>query len=786
MSFLKHFKKGQSRDSKISYHSSSEMLEIHENSANNRFYNSVYQNTTEGKINPTWWRRRSALERGLTIIAVCGVLTVIALAIAVGVLSSKAQNCASENDSTSSNCKDVCLTPGCINTASRVLEYMDSNVEPCDDFYRFACGNFLENTVIPDDKTAVSAFSVLSEKLQEQLRINIEEKVKQNEKKHFKLVKNLYKNCMNQTAINQKGLQPVKDIVRNLGGWPILDGNSWLEGDFEWKQSVKKFRHQGFSVDYFFDFSINIDFKNSTKRVLDIDQTSLSVSREYLTKGLSNDIVKAYYNYMVDIAVIFGADRDRAEKELKQSLEFEIKLANISLPTEKRRNITALYNPMTIRQLQTNYPSISWKEYFNAILEPIITIGEDEVVIVNVPTFFKDFEKLMEQTPKRVQANYVMWRAVAATISYLNDDVRRRQLQYSTAVSGKTEREPRWKECIDLTSGNLGLSVGALYVRKYFNEESKKSAVEMVTDIRKEFRKILETVDWMDEKTRKSALEKAMSMSTHIAYPDELLDDKKLEEFYENLELNPGDYLQSILNLTQFATNYSFSKLRKPFNKTDWLSHGRPAVVNAFYSSIENSIQFPAGILQGTFFSKDRPRYMNYGAIGFVIGHEITHGFDDQGRQFDKEGNLVEWWESETKEKYLSKAECIIHQYGNYTAKEVNLNLNGINTQGENIADNGGIKESYLAYQEWVERNGHEPKLPGLKYTPSQLFWISAAQTWCSKYRPETLKLRITTGVHSPGEFRVLGPLSNRPEFAKDFNCPIGSTMNPKKKCFVW
>lgn len=171
-----------------------------------------------------------------------------------------------------------------------------------------------------------------------------------------------------------------------------------------------------------------------------------------------------------------------------------IKSYQISLPTEKRRNITALYNPMTIKQLQTNYPSISWKEYFNAILEPIITIEEDEVVIVNVPTFFKDFEKLMKQTPKRVQANYVMWRAVAATISYLNDDVRRRQLQYSTAVSGKTEREPRWKECIDLTSGNLGLSVGALYVRKYFNEEAKKSAVEMVTDIRREFRKILETV----------------------------------------------------------------------------------------------------------------------------------------------------------------------------------------------------------------------------------------------------------------------------------------------------
>ena len=261
---------------------------------------------------------------------------------------------------------------------------------------------------------------------------------------------------------------------------------------------------------------------------------------------------------------------------------------------------------------------------------------------------------------------------------------------------------------------------------------------------------------------------------------------KKLGEFYEKLELTSDNYLKGILNLTLFGVEYSFGKLRKPVNKSDWITHGRPAIVNAFYSSIENSIQFPAGILQGAFFSNDRPRYMNYGAIGFVIGHEITHGFDDQGRQFDKHGNLVDWWAPQTKEKYIDRAECIIHQYGNYTVEDVGLNLNGINTQGENIADNGGIKEAYLAYKEWVRRNQPEQSLPGLPYTPEQLFWISAANTWCSKYRPEAMKLRITTGYHSPGKFRVLGPLSNMNEFSKDFNCPLGSKMNPEKKCTVW
>lgn len=753
--------------------------------------------------NPTWWKRRSALERGLTVVGVCAILLAVALAIGLGVVASNSASCEpaltraealigtpyykkTPQIVEKSSDAEICLSPGCIHTASSILENMDTSVEPCDDFYRFACGTFLKNTIIPDDKTSVNTFSIISDKLQKQLRSSIEEESSPSDPRPFRLMKTLYKSCMNKTIIEEQGLEPLHKILKELGGWPVLMGNQWNEEGFDWKQSVYKFRRMGYSVDYFLDFSIGVDLKNSTKRVIDLDQASLGLSREYLSKGMNDKIVKAYYNYMVDIAEILGADRQQALHELKQSLEFEIKLANISLPSEKRRNATALYNPMTVYELEKKFPSIPWFEYFNTILAPGITVTRDELVIVNVPSFITDLEKLLRLTPKRVQANYVMFRAAASSVSYLTDDIRKLQLAYTTVVSGKTEREPRWKECVEIVSGSFSISVGALYVRKYFKEDAKKNAVEMVSDIRQEFMKILKTVDWMDEETRKSALDKAESMSTHIAYPDELLDDRKLEEFYKKLEITPGNYLQSILNLTLFGTEYSFEKLRKPVNKSDWITHGKPAIVNAFYSSIENSIQFPAGILQGAFFNNDRPRYMNYGAIGFVMGHEITHGFDDQGRQFDKEGNLVEWWAAETKEKYLKRAECIIYQYGNYTASEVSLNLNGINTQGENIADNGGIKEAYFAYNEWVRRHGVEPRLPGLDYTGQQMFWIGAANTWCSKYRPETLKLRITTGVHSPGEFRVLGPLSNMDEFAKDFNCPVGSKMNPEKKCAVW
>lgn len=373
------------------------------------------------------------------------------------------------------------------------------------------------------------------------------------------------------------------------------------------------------------------------------------------------------------------------------------------MPNEKRRNATKLYNPFTLREVNEKYPYIPWVEYINALLPKGLNVDENEVIIVSVPSFFDALGPLLENTPKRTIANYMMWRITVFSSFFLTEELRKRQLVYSTAVSGKQEQEPRWKECIDITSGSLSISVGALYVRKYFKEDSKRNALEMVNGIRKEFEKILNNVDWMDDETRVSATKKLHSMSTHIGYPDEIMNNEKIEDYYRNLEIDQNNYLQSVLNMNVFGTDYAFNKLRKPVNKTDWVTHARPAIVNAFYSSIENSIrkfnekvgnknksiqllllllfsfafriEFPAGILQGQFFSADRPRYMNYGAIGFVIGHEITHGFDDQGRQFDLNGNLVDWWKPETKSSYLEKAKCIIDQYGNYTEPSTGLKV---------------------------------------------------------------------------------------------------------------
>ncbi|XP_027847675.2 neprilysin-2-like isoform X2 [Aphis gossypii] len=673
-----------------------------------------------------------------------------------------------------------CFTPGCVKAAASVINNMDLSVDPCDDFYQFACGNFIKYTVIDDDKPSQTTFSIASDTLLNKLRIIVTEPIQPDEQRPIKMAKLLFKSCMDKEKIEKDGLKPIKKMLKNLGGWPVLEAEKWNDEEFTWKDSVYKIKEVGYSVDYFIRFSISTDVKNSMLRAIELDQASLGLM------STDEKVVIGYFRYMVDIAVILGADRRRAMKELKESLNFEIKLAKILLSAEERRDATKLYNPMKITDLQEKFPSIPWKEYLNKLLNPL-TIRYDDIIIVNSPKYLSDLEVLLCNTPKRVQANYVIWRFTSDSINFLTEELRKRQLEFFTELTGRTEREPRWKECVSISSEKFSLVVGSLYVKRFFDENAKKNAIEMVNGIKEEMYKILSSNDWMDDETRRNAIDKANSMTSHIAYPDELLDDCKLNSFYENLEINEKDYYTSVLNLSKFFTDYSYSKLRQPVNKSDWISHSKTAIINAFYSYDENSIQLPAGILQGAFFSSDRPRYMNYGAIGFVIGHEITHGFDDQGRKYDKHGNLLDWWAEETKKHFLEKVMCIIKQYGNYTSQEVGLKVNGINTQGENIADNGGLKQAYNAYKVWSERHGVEPRLPGLQdYTPEQMFWVSAANVWCSKHRPEALKADIITNSHSPDRFRVIGPFSNLKDFSKDFRCPLGSNMNPVNKCQVW
>jgi len=663
---------------------------------------------------------------------------------------------------------------------------MDLTVDPCDDFYQYACGGFDKRVRIPDDRSSRSQFAIIDDELDEQLREILESNATEGGSLVFHQARDHYASCMDLDRLDSIGLKPLQDLLKTFGGWPVLE-NNWDENSFKWDEMVYKFRRNGYSTDYLFDFSIATDIRNSTWRTIYFDQASLGMSREYLIKGIDDEDVTHYYNYMQKVAVLLGADPVRAASELRESLLFEIKLANASLPREQRRNASKLYNPMKLSEMSGIADIVDWTTYVNNVLtEDLLQVDSNERVVVSTPGYLKNFTTILASEPKRNIANYMLWRAARASIGFLNKDAREIIEEYSRNVTGKKATTPRWKSCVGSASGSFSAAVGKMYVLKHFKENAKASVLEMVNDIKEEFRNILDEIDWMDEETRERAHLKLNAIKDYIGYPEEILVNSNLEELYAGLQISPTNYFQNGINMSIWSTNYHWKKLREKVDKTDWKRHAYPAVVNAFYSSIENSIQFPAGILQGIFYQNDRPNYLNYGGIGWVIGHEITHGFDDQGRQYDNVGNLQDWWDLETKNRFIGKTRCIIEQYGNYTASSVNLPLNGINTQGENIADNGGLKEAYRGYKRWIRRNGNERSLPGLDLKPIQLFWVGAANTWCSKYRPKSLEMRIRTGAHSPGMFRVKGPFSNSEEFSKDFNCPLGSPMNPVKKCEVW
>ncbi|CAL4119395.1 unnamed protein product [Meganyctiphanes norvegica] len=688
------------------------------------------------------------------------------------------------------NYQNICLTKGCIKAAYKIMEMMDDTVDPCEDFSKFTCGSFLDKTIIPDDKTKVNQFSVISDELEQNIRKILNENITDGDSESTRMVKIYYKSCMDTDRIEARGLAPLQEALAQLGGWPVVEGDKWHPSNYKWTQNLYQNNKLGYSSDTFFGLGVYSDLKNSSWRIISLSQPELGMpSREYLLKPFNDSDIQAYYKYQIGMAVLLGADRKRAERELKEMIEFETEIAKIILPKAERRNYTKLYNKMTLYDLQMVAPEVPWYEYINTMMQPMFSIKASEPIVVYGKEFLTKMSKLINKTQKRTLANYLIWHSVKSSIPFLNQAALDLELEYNKELKGLKKEKPRWKKCVQKVTdrhGRLNVAIGASYVRKHFKEEAKYAADEMVIYIQEAFNDILHNVEWMDEATRQRALKKSASIYSSIAYPPELLDDSKIREYYDGLMFTEGDFLQQYRNLTKFTVHSVIKELRDKVDKRDWRKYAKAAVVNAFYNAITNAIQFPAGILQGVFFNAERPMYQNFGGIGFVIGHEITHGFDDTGSQFDANGDLRNWWEKETEKKYLEKARCIIEQYGNFTVPEVGLNINGKLTQGENIADNGGLKEAYYGYEKWIKVNGEEPLLPGLPYTPTQLFWISAGNVWCGKTREETLKERILTDTHSPYRFRINGPMMNSEEFSRDFNCPVGSPMNPVDKCQVW
>lgn len=721
--------------------------------------------------------RRRRTNRQLLLAVLAATLLASSLLILLLLVVNNNKECVQESR------PNICMTEECVRTAASLLSAMNRTIAPCVDFFQYACGGWNRLHVIPKDRSSISTFEVLMDQLQVILNRLLEEPPNEADNNATLKAKMFYKSCMNISRIREIGDKPLRRTLRQLGGWPVVMGSSWQpSSDYSVEVLLGRLRGE-YNGGVLLEPWVGPDDKNSSANILQLDQMQLALpSRDYYLKNNSQAEIEAYYRYMTNVAVLLGARARNAAEELQSVIRLEIQLANASLPEADRHDTSAIYRKLSLKELQREVPQIQWRIYLEEFLTSPIT--DDEPIVAYAMSYLVEMGRIVEKTDRRTLHNYILWRWVMSMMPHMIDDYQLQRIEFDKILLGILSERNRWSQCVEWTNKRLGMAVGALFIRDNFNHESKETAMEMIRTIRDAFNELLAENHWMDDETRAVAKSKANSMNLRVGYPEFLKDPDELSKKYVMLTITRDYFLENILNVMKFDAYRNLQKLRKPVDKEKWSA--KPAVVNAFYNPNKNDIVFPAGILQPLFYSQHFPKSLNYGGIGVVIGHEITHGFDDKGRQFDKDGNMMQWWNDATVKAFRQQAQCIVDQYSKYKLQEVNLYVNGRMTQGENIADNGGLKQSFRAYKKWVSIHGEEPLLPGVNLTHDQLFFLNYAQIWCGSMRPEDARTKIHSSVHSPGPVRVLGPLSNSEDFATAYECPTGSPMNPAHKCNVW
>ncbi|CAB0034664.1 unnamed protein product, partial [Trichogramma brassicae] len=488
------------------------------------------------------------------------------------------------------------------------------------------------------------------------------------------------------------------------------------------------------------------------------------------------------------IGVLLGGEENSTRKKMQNIIDFETKIAEITTPQEERRDEEKMYNLMTLQELQEKAPFFSWLKYFqNATSLLNKTISNQMKVVVYAPDYLRkltelvrDYKKTDEK--KTILNDYLVWQTVRTLTSCLSKPFRDAYKGLRKALIGSEGHEEQWRFCVNDANNVMGFAIGAMFVREVFHGKSKPMAEEMINEIRSAFTKNLKNLDWMDAETRKSAEQKANAITDMIGFPDFILNPSEIDDGFKNLQINPNEYFMNNIRINVFTLKKNLEKLDQPVNKTSWIM--TPPTVNAYYTPTKNQIVFPAGILQSPFFDMKNPSSLNFGGMGVVMGHELTHAFDDLGREYDLNGNLHQWWNNATIDRFKNRTECFVDQYHNYEIE--GRRVNGRQTLGENIADNGGLKAAYHAYLAKHKNMDDLLSLPGLDLSHEQLFFVNFAQVWCSAATTEAVSLQIEKDSHCPAKYRVIGPLSNLEEFSREFNCPKGSRMNPIHKCEVW
>uniref|UniRef100_A0A8D3E6F3 Endothelin-converting enzyme 1 n=1 Tax=Scophthalmus maximus TaxID=52904 RepID=A0A8D3E6F3_SCOMX len=648
----------------------------------------------------------------------------------------------------------LCLTEPCITVASAVIGALDRSVDPCHDFYNFACGGWVKNNPLPEGKSRWGPFSNLWE--------------------HNMLV---MKHLLGKTPVSESGrgegpiedlgAKPLQELIIQIGGWALT--GPWDKDNF---QEVLRMVSANYRTSPFFTVFVSTDSKNSNSNIIQVDQSSLGLpSRDYyLNKTANEKYLTAYLDFLMELGVLLGGSTETSRTLMEEIVDFETTLANITVPQEERRDEELIYHKMEAKDLMTLAPAVDWMSYLTEVFSPV-PLNDSEPVVVYAKDYLQKVSELITKTNKSLLNNYMIMKVVRKMVSILDQRFQDAEQRFLEVMYGtKKSCTPRWKLCVSDTDSALGFALGAMFVKDTFPEDSKAI-------VRRS-----ESVGWMDSETKRAAKEKADAIYNMVGYPDFIMNGTKLDKVFNDFEVVSEFYFQNVMQYYNFSARVTADQLRKTPNRNQWSM--TPPTVNAYYNPTKNEMVLPAGILQAPFYSRSWPKALNFGGIGVVMGHELTHAFDDQGREYDKDGNLRPWWKNSSVEAFKKQTQCMVEQYGNYSINQEPLN--GRHTLGENIADNGGLKAAYKAYVNWIKKNGEEATLPALGMTNHQLFFVGFAQVWCAVRTPESSHEGVITDPHSPSRFRVIGTISNSQEFSEHFGCKSDAPMNPQHKCELW
>ncbi|GFY47626.1 endothelin-converting enzyme homolog [Trichonephila inaurata madagascariensis] len=624
--------------------------------------------------------------------------------------------------------KEFCSTPACLRAAANILDSMDQSVDPCEDFYQYACGGWMKSNPLPAGKSDWNIFKKLAETNNLILKEVLEDENFVLKSAAEAKARTYYRSCMNQKKINELGTRPMLEVLKKLGVENITSDFNLTEWNF---QRMLGIIQDEYNVPSLFQWEVMADVENSSRNSIAIKQIvpTLKSKMYYVNKTKDDKILSTYLNYMTKVGVLLGGEEKTIRSQMEDVLDFETKLAEIIVPKGEKKAGSKLYEKIGQNISSSQEITILSTEYLQK-LSKLITKYQSN------------------PSGQKTIRNYLVWILVHRNIRYLPKPFVDATDKLQQILTG-SKIENDWKICILSVDKAVGFALGAMFVRKAFPGESKP----MVNSIKE-----------------------------MIGFPEYITDFDKLDEKYQELEFNETQYFENHLKFVRFDRLNNFKKLRQPSNQDNWLM--TPSTVNAYYSAPSNTIVFPAAILQPPLYDLTYPKFVNFGSVGVVMGHELTHAFDVQGRLYDKYGNLHQWWKNSSILNFRLRAKCFLDQYSTYEMNGVKVN--GKLTLGENIADSGGLKAAFRAYRNWVKKNHAELPLPGIPLSTNQLFFVAFAQTWCSVKTPELQRFASLTDPHSPNKYRVIGTLSNSIDFNWEFKCPSESAMNAEIKCEAW